>query len=136
MASKEELKKIMSDEGLSDWKLKLSSNGGGIALLERKKIVVDGSSFPMFLHELAHAITGERHTGKFADKFTALVKKYTVSHNLLEAERKEFGTMMVERFDARVVDVEARREIESEDFILPKQLERVRNILFGIKNGE
>jgi len=70
---------ILKREGLQDWKIKITHSGGGLTLFDKKEIWLDKKykdDLPMFLHELAHAITGEKHNGIFADKFTELVRKY------------------------------------------------------------
>lgn len=71
--------KILKEEGLQDWKIKIIHSGGGLCLINKKEIWLDKkyeSDLPMFLHEISHAITKRKHDGVFADKFTELVRKY------------------------------------------------------------
>lgn len=72
-------KYILRREGLGDWKIDISKSGGGLCLYKSRTILLDEKykdDLPMFLHEVAHATTKEKHTGMFADEFTKLVRKY------------------------------------------------------------
>lgn len=68
---------VLKENGLDDWIIKKENGGGGLVLFNSKTILLGKkATFAMFLHEVAHAITKEGHTGLFADKFTYLVDKY------------------------------------------------------------
>ncbi len=65
-------KPTSTDLDLSEWVFEHQEGANSITL--DGKIIVDCENTPMLLHEIAHAITGEGHTGYFADRFTELVK--------------------------------------------------------------
>lgn len=64
----------MSNWDISDWQfVHYEDRGDAITIHDTKTIHVDCTDIPMLLHELAHAISGQGHTGYFADIFTELV---------------------------------------------------------------
>lgn len=74
----EEWKKILREEGLPEWKIKIIKSGGGLCVYKpHKEIWVDyRHSTGMFLHELTHALYGKGHDAIWADKFTMLIEKH------------------------------------------------------------
>jgi len=87
-------KKILYDEGLSDWTIKWNT-GGGLCVYSKKEIWMDNDreNIALFLHEIAHALCPKEvcgicwvddtgHNSIWADKFTRLVKKYLRNVNL------------------------------------------------------
>jgi len=82
------MNKILSKESLYGWDVRVSDSGY-ITLNSKKEIVVKPEcTLGMFLHEVAHAKTGEGHTGKFADEFTRLVDKYTKERRTIKTVSK------------------------------------------------
>jgi len=84
------IEEILKNEGLSDWTIKSESGAGGLVLFNSKTILLgEKANFAMFLHEVAHAITLQGHTGLFADKFTELVDKYMSKNHILLHEEDD-----------------------------------------------
>lgn len=74
-----EKEEILKLEGLSDWKIKYSGEGGGLTLFDTKEILLGErykDTLGMFLHEVTHALKGKGHDAIWADEFTRLVEKY------------------------------------------------------------
>jgi len=76
------LEKILELEGLSDWKITKCYGGGALTYFDKKEIrLSDRKDFGLFLHELAHAVSGKKHyenDGILMDTMTKLVRKYTI----------------------------------------------------------
>lgn len=77
--------KILKNEGLTNWHIRVFKPGGGLVIPESKTILTHANDLPLFLHEIAHCLTlkwneimgdGTGHHSIFADKYTALVRKY------------------------------------------------------------
>jgi hypothetical protein len=64
----------MSNWNIDDWQFSHQEIADAITLRDTKTIVVDCTDTPMLLHEIAHVVSEEGHTGYFADIFTELVR--------------------------------------------------------------
>jgi len=81
---KEKYQKILLQEGLNDWKIIIKKRGGGgNCSFSKKEIILDTKhkdNFGLFLHELAHAVSGKKHyenDGILMDTMARLINKYT-----------------------------------------------------------
>ena len=75
-------RKVLTAEGLEDWKIRYSE-GGGLCMRSTRTIYCLKNDKALFLHEVAHALTPKSkdktgHDSIWADKYTDLFRKYNL----------------------------------------------------------
>ncbi len=74
--------RVKDTSDLSLWTFEHNEDSNYITLRSEKKVIVNCHYYPILLHEIAHILSDDGHTGMMVDVFTELV-----GLNMIEKQR-------------------------------------------------